>query len=121
VLLDLGVGVGGAQAQRLGRGLGAQAVAVPDFALFVFGLAKQGCSTVRLDDQRGTGLGKASEVVKVAVVPVQKVAVAVARPLGGGGDDGDAVFAQLGGNQGAALGVEGLGGGVVHATKSLGN
>ena len=87
--------------------LGPQAVAVPDFALQVFGLAKQRGLAVARDDQPGVGLGEAGQVIKVAVVPEQKVAVAVAGALGRGGNDGNAAGPQLGGEAGAAFGVEG--------------
>ena len=68
-------------AQGGGCGSRAQAVTVPDLALQVFGLAKEGALPVTGEHQPGLGLGEASEVVKVAVVPVKKVAVAVARAL----------------------------------------
>jgi hypothetical protein len=48
---------------------------------------------------------KAGQVIKVAVVAVEKVAVAVALAFGRGGDDGDAAFTELGGQARAALGV----------------
>ena len=54
------------------------------------------------------GLSETRQVIKVAVVPVQIIAVAVARALWRGGDDGDTARAQLGSKAGTALGVEGV-------------
>ena len=82
----------GFYAQGSGRGLGAESVAVPNFALHVFGLAKQGALQLPVGigahDQTRVGLGKACEVVKITVVPIGIVAIAVARLLGRGGNDG---------------------------------
>ena len=119
VRVDLGVGVGGIQPQGGGCGLGAEAVAVPNFALDVFGLAKQGGAALGGEHQGGTRLGKTGQVKKVTVVPVQVKVVAVALALGRGGDDGDAASAQLGGQLGAALGIhiQGVGSGAGHIKK----
>ena len=83
-----------------------QADAVPDFALQVFGLAKQRALAIGRDHQTGVRLCEAGQVIKVAVVPVQVIAVAVALALGRGGDDGNAACTQLGSEAGTALGVE---------------
>ena len=72
------------------RGLGAQPDAVPDFALHVLGPAKQRALARGLDGQPGPGFTEAGEVIKVAVVAVRKIAVAVARHFGRGGQQGDA-------------------------------
>ena len=103
--------MGGLHAQAGGRISRAQAVAVPDFALHVFGLAKQGGPAVAGDHQKGFGFTKAAEVIKVAVVPVQKVGIAVALLLRRGRDDGDAFGPEQPGQVGAALRIEGGGGG----------
>ena len=68
-------------AQGGGRGSRAQAVTVPDLALQVFGLAKEGALPVTGEHQPRLRFGKTGEVVEVAVVPVDEVAVAVARAL----------------------------------------
>jgi hypothetical protein len=93
-------------AERRGRGLGAEAVAVPDLALQVLRRAEQRGAAVARQHQPGVGLGEAGQVIEVAVVPVQEVGVAVARALGRGRDDGDAVLAELRGEARAALGVD---------------
>jgi len=112
--VELGHGEGLVHAQRLGGGLRAQADAVPDLALQVLGLAEQGGAALGRDHQPAIGLAEAGEVIEVAVVPVEEVAVAVALALRRGGDDGDAAIAQLGGHAGAAFGVEGIGSAGVH-------
>ena len=94
--------------QRFGRGGGAQAVAVPDFALQILGLAKQRAVPLGREHQHCTRLGKAGQVVEVAVVPVDEVRVAVARAFRRGGDDGDAASTQHRSEAGTALGVDGL-------------
>ena len=77
-------------AQVRGCRVRAQADAVPDLALKVLGVAEQRGVAVAGDDQPGVGLAKAAEVVEIAVEAEQELAVAVARSLGRGGDDGDA-------------------------------
>ena len=89
------------------RGLGAEPEAVPDLALQVLGCAEQRALAVAGDHQPGVRLGESGEVVEVAVVPVEEVAVPVARALGRGGHQGDALRAELGGDARAALGVVG--------------
>ena len=98
--------VRGIHAQGGDGGLGAQPVAVPYLALQILGLAEQRACAVRSQHQAGAGLGEAGQVIEVTVVPVKKVAVAVARAFLGRGDDGDAAFAQLRGEAGAALDIE---------------
>src|SRR6218665_2934684 len=84
-----------------------QAVAVPDLALRVLGLAKQRALAIVGQHQGGARLGETGQIVKVAVVAKRKVIVPVARALGRRGNDGDAPLAQLGSKARAALGVDG--------------
>ena len=88
--------------------LGAQAVAVPDFTLQVFGRAKQRAVAFRGEHQQRLRFGKAAEVVEVAVSAKGKAVVAVARLLDGGGDEGDGARAELRGQARAALGMDGV-------------
>ena len=99
----------GRHAQAVWSGLRTQPVTIPDFALQVLGLAKQCARAVAGNDQPGFGLGETGEVIKVAVVAVQKIGIAVALLLCCGGNDGDAVRAQLGCQGGASAGVDGGG------------
>ncbi|MPM49423.1 hypothetical protein SDC9_96152 [bioreactor metagenome] len=92
-------------AQRRHGGLGAQAVAVPDFALQILGLAEQRARAIRRQHQAGVGLGEAGQIVEIAVMPIQKAVVAVALALGRRGDDGNAALAKLGGQAGASPGI----------------
>jgi hypothetical protein len=80
--IELGDGVRGVHTQVPGRFVRAQADAVPDLALQVLGLAEQRGVAVGGDDQPGIRLGKAAQVIEVAVVSEEELAVAVARPLG---------------------------------------
>ena len=105
---ELGVGMRCLQAEEFGRSFGAEAVAIPNLALGVFGLAKQRACAVGFDEQRRAGLFETSEVVKITVVAVEITGVAIARMLGRGGDDGNRIEAELGGDSCAALGVDGL-------------
>src|SRR5260370_32375401 len=68
-------------------------------------LAEQHAGAVGGQHEAGIGLGKAGQVVEVAVVAVQVAGVPVALALGSGGNDGDAASAQLGGQACAALSV----------------
>ena len=104
--VQLGDGKGLVHAQRRGCCVRAEAVAVPDLALQVLGLAKQGAVTRTREQQPRFGLGKAAEVVKVAVGPVREIVVAVALLLRRRRNEGDVVAAQLGCQCGAALGIE---------------
>jgi hypothetical protein len=108
---QLGRRQGPAHTQSGGRSFWPQTDAIPNFALQVFGLAKQRGLAFGRDHQRGLRLGETRQVIKIAVVAVQVIAVAVALTLGCGGDDGNAARAQLGGQAGTAVGVQG----VVHA------
>ena len=110
----------GAYTQYVRCGLWPKADAIPNLALQVFGIAKQGSLAIASDHQPAMRLGKPGEVIKVAVSAVQKVAVAVALLLGCRGDDGDAAFAQLCGQGGAAFGVEGRGGVGIHGGSNHG-
>ncbi len=83
-----------------------QTDAVPDLALGVLGLAKHRGLPLAGEHQPGVRLGETGQVIKVAVVPEQKVAVAVALLFACGGNDGDAAGTQLGSQSGAALGIE---------------
>ena len=74
-------------------------------ALGILGLAEQGRFTVGLEQQAGIGLGKARQIIKVAVVAVRKIAVAIAGALGCGGNDGNSISAQLRRQSSATLGV----------------
>ncbi len=98
--------VGGRDAERARGRCGAEADAVPDFALQVFGLAKQGAVALIVEQQPGIGFGEAGEVVKVAVEAVRVFVVAVALALGRGGNKGDAARAQLRCQPGAARGID---------------
>ena len=60
----------------------AQAVAVPDLALQVLGLAEQRAAAVVRQHQAGAGLGEAGQVIEVAVEAVDVAGVAVAQVLG---------------------------------------
>ena len=94
-----------------GGGFRAQAIAIPDFAFQILGLAEQRGLRARLcigaQHQRGAGLGKTGQIEEVAVVPVRKIAVAVTGAFGCGGNHGDGIRAEQGGKTGAALGAEG--------------
>ena len=94
-LLDVLAGPGLLYAQRRRRSIRAQSVTVPDFTLQVLGLTQQGGFTVGRDEQPGIRFGEAAQVVKVTVVAVGKLAVAVARIRGRGGDEGNAAGAEL--------------------------
>ena len=65
------------------------------------------------DDQPGVRFREARQVKKVAVVAVGEIAVAVAGALRRCRDDGHTARAQLGGQCGAALRVDGGHGGIV--------
>ena len=84
----------------------AEPVSIPYFAFQVLGLAKKRGTSVGRDDQPRLGLGKPAQVMKVAVMAVQEVAVAVARLLRRGRHNGDSVLAELGSKHGSPLGVE---------------
>jgi hypothetical protein len=56
--VELGDGVRGVHTEVRGRGLGAQADAVPDLALQVLGLAEQRAVAVGADDQPGIRLAE---------------------------------------------------------------
>ena len=99
-------GHGALHTQGCGSRIWPQTDTVPDFAFGVLGLAKQRGLTLVCQHQPGVGLGETGEVIKVAVVPEQKVAVAVALLLARSGNDGDAAGTQLGGQAGTALGIE---------------
>ena len=98
-LIQLGHRMRGIHPQRGNGRLGAQAVAVPDFAIHVLGLAKQrGAQRARrvgLQHQPGIGLVKAREVIKIAVVTVRKIAVAIARLFGRRGNHRNGVGTHL--------------------------
>jgi hypothetical protein len=84
------------EAEDLARRIGAVAKAVPDLALLVLLPAEQQLPVaVRPGDQRhdGIGLGKAGQIIEIAVVPVRKLGVAVARDLGRRGHQGEAASA----------------------------
>ena len=71
------------------------AKAIPDFALGMPGAAKQHGARRRgaaggHQRQRAVRFGKAAQIVKRAVVAIRVVAIAVARHLGRGGDNGHA-------------------------------
>ena len=104
----------GVHAQGCGRSSRAQAVAVPDFALQVLGLAEQRAAAIVGQHQAGAGLGEAGQVIEVAVVAEQKVAVPVARTLQRRGDDGNALGSQLGSQVRTALGIDGGRHGGIH-------
>ena len=105
--------------QRRRCSLWTQADAIPNLALHIFGLAKQSAVPIGRNDQASVGLGKTGQVIKVAVVAVRKIAVAVSSTLRRGGDDGDTASAQLGGQCGAALRVNGSHGGIVGGALGL--
>ncbi|MNV39880.1 hypothetical protein D3C71_1314720 [compost metagenome] len=104
--VQLGHRMSRVHSQRSGRGGRAEAVAIPDLALQVLGLAKQRAAAIVGQHQASTRLGEASQVVEVTVVAEQKVAVAVARALQRRRNDGNAPGAQLGSQVRAALGVD---------------
>jgi hypothetical protein len=109
-LVQLRDGKCGVHAQVRGRGIRAEADAVPDFALQVFGLAEQRAVAVAGDHQPGVGLGEAAEVVKVAVEVGTKIRCrGCADRSGAVGMMAMPPCAQLGGDTGAARGVEGGG------------
>ena len=93
--------------QRGGRCLRPQANAVPGLALQVLGQAKQHRLAAAGNHHPGTGLGKAAEVMKIAVKAVQKVRVPVALLFRRGGNERDAMAADVGGQAGAAGGIRG--------------
>ena len=109
--VDLRAAEGGFHTQRGRSRFRAQTVAVPDFAFQILGLAEQRGMRARLgigaQHQRGARLGKAGQVEEVAVMPVRKIAVAVAGPLGGSGNHGHGIRPQQGSEACAALRVEG--------------
>ena len=98
-------GVSGLNAQGLRRGIGAQANAVPNLALHIFRVAKQGAVAVATQHQPSIRLGKAGQVMKITVKPKQVVVVAVAGFFSSRGDDGHAVLAQLSGQSGTSFSV----------------
>ena len=91
-------------AEHRRRGIGAEAIAVPDLALDVLGPADERGPAVGLDHQPGAGLGEAGEVVEVAAVAIRMVVVAVALALRRGRHDrhAAAVAAQHVGEAGAS-------------------
>ena len=93
-------------AECLGRCIGPEPEAIPNFAFEVFRCAEQRGTAVARQHQPGVGLGETGQVMKVAVEPEQEIAVTIARALGCGRDDGDAVLAQLRGETCAARSVE---------------
>ena len=110
----------GVHAQRGGRGFGAEADAVPDFALQIFRAAKQRAlngtrrgftALARFaagrNHQPRARLVKAGQIIKIAVVAVGKIGVAVAHQLGRSGQQRHATASGLQGaaNGGAAFGV----------------
>ncbi len=98
--------MGGAQAQLCDCGFWPQAQAVPNFALHVFGLAKQGALAFGGDDQPRIRLGEPGQVIKITVVAIEEIAVAVAWALGRSRNDGDATRAQLRRELGTTTGID---------------
>ena len=93
--IEFGHREGRIHAQALRCIKGAQSVTVPDLALQVLGLAKQRGLAIAGDHQPGLRLREAAEVIEIAVVAVKVVTVPVARVLGCGGNNRDAVRAEL--------------------------
>ena len=94
-------------AQRIWRIKWTQSVSVPDFAFHVLGLAKKRGAAVGRNDQPGLGFREPTEVMEIAVVAVDEIAVAVARLLWRRGNDGDSVLTELGCKRGTPLRVGG--------------
>ena len=114
--------IGGVHSEGARRCIRPEAKAVPDFALQVFGLAKQGGGAVTLDDEPSPRLGKAAKVMEVAVMTEQKVRIPVALLLRGRGQHRHAMRADVGGQARAAAGVvcgECGGGGLGHGVCAL--
>ena len=108
--VQFGDGVGLVEAEGFTGRLGAEAVAVPDLPLHVFGTAEQQAArrVAGHQHQHRLGLTEAGEVIEVAVEAVAVVGVAVTQVLRRGGDDGDAAARGLhGGEQAGAAGLEG--------------
>ena len=74
------------------RGLGPQAYAIPDFALFVFIPAEKpwlDAAAIDAQHQHGIGFSKTGEVIEIAVPAIGIVCVAVPDHFGRGGNDDD--------------------------------
>ena len=97
----------GIHGQRGGRSHRPQAVAIPDLALQVFGLAKQRAAPVSRDHQAGARLGEPGQVIKIAVVAKEKITVPVALAFWRCGDDRDTAFTEHRGKAGTPLGMDG--------------
>ena len=107
LVVKFGHRIGGVHTQCIDGRIRTQAVTIPNFTRQIFGLAKQGAVPLGVDDQPGVGFGEASQVIKVAVVAVGKIAVPVAGALWGRWDDGHASVPQLRRQLGAPLCVHG--------------
>ena len=93
------------QAELPGRRDRSEPVAIPDFTLQILRLAEQGGFAFAGDHQPGLGLGKATQIIKVTVLTVQKIGVTIALLLGRTGHDGNAFGTQHSSQFGAALSV----------------
>ena len=72
-------------------GFRSQSNAIPNFTLQIFGLAKQSGTALRGQNQASIGLRESSEVIKITVMPEQKITVTIALTFWRCGNDGDAV------------------------------
>ena len=81
LLVERAYGVGLVEGKALARGRGPVAEAVPDLALLVSLATEENALSLRGQHEHGFGLGKAGEVVEMAVEAVREVRVAVAHAL----------------------------------------
>ena len=95
-LVDVGDREGIVRAVALDRALGTRPCAVPRLAQRVVLAHEQqilGMRTARHQHRHGIGLGKAAQVIELAVLAIGVLDVAVAMAHRGGGQDGDGVLA----------------------------
>ena len=99
--VQLGDGVCLVEAERFPRSLRAVTEAIPDFALRYPSRGRRGCalcslSRIRHDHQHCLGLGKAGQIIEIAVEAIGIMRVPVAHALRRGRNDGDTRSVHLG-------------------------